>query len=219
MHHLFYFTQLLTLSLPIDSTINQIPHSFFRAEDLKKVLDYHGPPELHGWGRVAHILLGYERFYDSFLALPSWHSPEGNPGEPVQRPLRKKIPAMKTLRSSSRGRTVSAHSLASQHSSNLSPTVEQSSPGRRRGARRSSQSSTSSSSYSKQALVLNISNDSSSSSNPNRPSSTMSRHKAKNLLGSLGDLPSSGIGFLGQARLTFQILLPSSKKVSSRFFS
>ena len=96
--------------------INQISHSLLRAEDLKRVLEYRGPPELKGWGQAAHILLQYERSYDSFLAIPSWNEPL----ESDCRSAWRKVPAIKTPKPSSQGNTFSAQSSASQYSSDLS---------------------------------------------------------------------------------------------------
>lgn len=91
----------------------------------------------------------------------------------------------------------SAPFSGSLHSSDPSRPTEQYAPSRRLASRskRSLQliapSSASSSSYSKQTPVLNISYGSFSYSNPEKSSSVMSSCKAKNLLDSLGDLPTS----------------------------
>lgn len=114
-------------------------------------------------------------------------------GEPTHRPLRRKIPAVKSPGSSNRGKTTSAHSLGSQWSSGSSPSTEQTPSDQKRSLRKSSQSSTSSSSYSKRVPVLEVS-DGSSSSNPDRQPSIMSKRKANDLLSNLGDLPSSEVG-------------------------
>lgn len=189
-HTYFYLLFLLFA----DSTVNQVPQSHLQVKDLKKVLAYHGPPELKGWGRAAHILLQYERSYSSFLVVPSWHQPL----EFDRRSSRRKFSAVRTPKPSNRSSAFNAQSSASPCSSEPSPSTEQLASDSKRPTKvkRSSwlaaPSSASSSSYSKDPHVLNISDNSSSSSGPNNPSPIMSKHKAKNLLDNLGNLPAPG---------------------------
>eukprot|EP00268_Persea_americana_P028243 TRINITY_DN27453_c1_g1_i1.p1 TRINITY_DN27453_c1_g1~~TRINITY_DN27453_c1_g1_i1.p1 ORF type:complete len:300 (+),score=46.49 TRINITY_DN27453_c1_g1_i1:1277-2176(+) len=179
----------------VDSLVNQIPQSLLRDEDLKKAVAYHSPPELKGWGQAAHILLQYERSHDIFLAVPSWHEPL----ESDRQLTRRKVSAVRTPKPSNRSSTFSAQSSVSPHSPEPSPLAEEPASDSKHSVKikRSYQltapSSASSSSYSKDPLVLNIFNSSSSSLESNNPSAIMSKHKAKNLLDNLSNLPAPGV--------------------------
>lgn len=191
---LFLLTILLLFFL--DTIINCVPSFLVRAEELSRVLEFRGLLELKGWGRAVHILLGYTRSYDNFLALPPWHEPLAF--DPFFR--RKKVPAVKPSRPLRVGNTSSGQSSASQHLLASTQSTDQSFPARKEPScakklakRPMPFSASSSSTNHQQTSVLDIL-DNSFSSDASRPSPAMTCRRPRNIFDSLSDLPAYRTG-------------------------